>query len=65
MTGGLHSGNVAEFLAAGAIAVTAGSGVVSPALAAESRFAEVRQRAAEFVDAVAAAPQGYRDGTQP
>jgi 2-dehydro-3-deoxyphosphogluconate aldolase / (4S)-4-hydroxy-2-oxoglutarate aldolase len=55
MTGGLHSGNAAEYLAAGAIAVTAGSGVVSPALAAESRFAEIRLRAAEFVDAVATA----------
>jgi 2-dehydro-3-deoxyphosphogluconate aldolase / (4S)-4-hydroxy-2-oxoglutarate aldolase len=52
MSGGLHSGNVAEYLAAGAIAVTAGSGVVSPAMAAESRFAEIRLRAAEFVDAV-------------
>lgn len=51
-TGGLHAGNAAEYLAAGAIAVTAGSGVVSPALAAESRFAEIRLRAAEFVDAV-------------
>lgn len=52
MTGGLHAGNAAEYLAAGAIAVTAGSGVVSPALAAESRFAEIRLRAAEFVKAV-------------
>ena len=38
-----------------ALAVTAGSGVVSPALAAESRLAEIRQRAGEFVDAVATA----------
>ncbi|HEV2782609.1 MAG TPA: aldolase [Actinophytocola sp.] len=52
-TGGLDAGNAAKFLAAGAVAVTAGSGVVSPALAAESRFAEIRQRAAEFVAAVA------------
>jgi 2-dehydro-3-deoxyphosphogluconate aldolase / (4S)-4-hydroxy-2-oxoglutarate aldolase len=52
MTGGLHSGNAAPYLAAGAIAVTAGSGVVAPALAAESRFAEIRLRAAEFVNAV-------------
>jgi 2-dehydro-3-deoxyphosphogluconate aldolase/(4S)-4-hydroxy-2-oxoglutarate aldolase len=55
MTGGLHAGNVTEYLAAGALAVTAGSGVVSPGLAQESRFAEIRQRAAEFVDAVNAA----------
>ncbi|MCA1655900.1 MAG: aldolase [Pseudonocardiaceae bacterium] len=48
-TGGLHAGNAAEFLAGGALAVTAGSGVVSPALAAESRFAEIGQRAAEFL----------------
>jgi 2-dehydro-3-deoxyphosphogluconate aldolase / (4S)-4-hydroxy-2-oxoglutarate aldolase len=52
MSGGLHAGNVAEYLTAGAIAVTAGSGVVSPALAQESRFSEIRRRAAEFVDAV-------------
>jgi 2-dehydro-3-deoxyphosphogluconate aldolase / (4S)-4-hydroxy-2-oxoglutarate aldolase len=51
-TGGLHAGNAAEYLTAGAIAVTAGSGVVSPEFAAESRFAEIRRRAAEFVKAV-------------
>jgi 2-dehydro-3-deoxyphosphogluconate aldolase/(4S)-4-hydroxy-2-oxoglutarate aldolase len=51
-TGGINAANAAEFLAAGAIAVTAGSGVVSPELAAESRFAEIRVRAAEFVQAV-------------
>nr|WP_042187156.1 bifunctional 4-hydroxy-2-oxoglutarate aldolase/2-dehydro-3-deoxy-phosphogluconate aldolase [Kibdelosporangium sp. MJ126-NF4]CEL17852.1 4-hydroxy-2-oxoglutarate aldolase @ 2-dehydro-3-deoxyphosphogluconate aldolase [Kibdelosporangium sp. MJ126-NF4]CTQ90924.1 4-hydroxy-2-oxoglutarate aldolase (EC 4.1.3.16) @ 2-dehydro-3-deoxyphosphogluconate aldolase (EC 4.1.2.14) [Kibdelosporangium sp. MJ126-NF4] len=54
-TGGLTAANAAEFLDAGALAVTAGSGVVSPALAAESRLAEIRQRASEFVDAVATA----------
>lgn len=52
VSGGIHAGNVAEYLAAGAIAATAGSGVVSPELAAESRFAEIRLRAAEFVEAV-------------
>lgn len=52
-TGGLHTGNAAEFLAGGAIAVTAGSGVVGPALAAESRFAEISARAREFLAAVA------------
>ncbi len=52
MSGGLHAGNIAEYLAAGAIAVTAGSGVVSPTLAAESRFAEIRLRATEFLEAV-------------
>jgi 2-dehydro-3-deoxyphosphogluconate aldolase/(4S)-4-hydroxy-2-oxoglutarate aldolase len=50
-TGGLHAGNAAEFLAAGALAVTAGSGVVGARLAAESRFAEIGRRAAEFLAA--------------
>jgi 2-dehydro-3-deoxyphosphogluconate aldolase / (4S)-4-hydroxy-2-oxoglutarate aldolase len=54
-TGGLHAGNAAEYLEAGALAVTAGSGVVSPALAAGSRLSEIRLRASEFVDAVATA----------
>lgn len=54
-TGGLHAGNAAEYLEAGALAVTAGSGVVSPALAASSRLSEIRLRASEFVDAVATA----------
>ena len=52
VSGGIHAGNAAEYLAAGAIAATAGSGVVSAELAAESRFAEIRLRAVEFVDAV-------------
>ena len=52
VSGGIHAGNAAEYLAAGAIAATAGSGVVSPELAAGSRFAEIRLRAAEFVAAV-------------
>jgi 2-dehydro-3-deoxyphosphogluconate aldolase/(4S)-4-hydroxy-2-oxoglutarate aldolase len=52
VSGGITAGNAAEYLAAGAIAATAGSGVVSPTLAAESRFAEIRVRAAEFVAAV-------------
>jgi 2-dehydro-3-deoxyphosphogluconate aldolase/(4S)-4-hydroxy-2-oxoglutarate aldolase len=54
-TGGLNTGNAASFLEAGALAVTAGSGVVSPVLAAESRLSEIRLRAAEFVDAVSKA----------
>lgn len=52
VSGGIHAGNAADYLAAGAIAATAGSGVVSPELAAGSRFAEIRLRAAEFVAAV-------------
>jgi 2-dehydro-3-deoxyphosphogluconate aldolase/(4S)-4-hydroxy-2-oxoglutarate aldolase len=52
VSGGIHAGNAAEYLAAGAIAATAGSGVVSPELAAGSRLADIRLRAAEFVAAV-------------
>ncbi len=52
-TGGLTAENAAAFLAGGALAVTAGSGVVGPALAAESRFAEIGQRAREFLSAIA------------
>jgi 2-dehydro-3-deoxyphosphogluconate aldolase/(4S)-4-hydroxy-2-oxoglutarate aldolase len=52
-TGGLNAENAAAFLAGGAIAVTAGSGVVGPKLAAESRFDEISQRAKEFLAALA------------
>jgi 2-dehydro-3-deoxyphosphogluconate aldolase/(4S)-4-hydroxy-2-oxoglutarate aldolase len=52
VSGGIHAGNAADYLAAGAIAATAGSGVVSPELATGSRFAEIRLRAAEFLAAV-------------
>jgi 2-dehydro-3-deoxyphosphogluconate aldolase/(4S)-4-hydroxy-2-oxoglutarate aldolase len=51
-TGGLNAENAASFLAGGAIAVTAGSGVVSPKLAAESRLDEIGQRAKEFISAL-------------
>ena len=51
-TGGLNAENAAAFLAGGAIAVTAGSGVVSPKLAAESRLDEIAQRAKEFLAAL-------------
>jgi 2-dehydro-3-deoxyphosphogluconate aldolase/(4S)-4-hydroxy-2-oxoglutarate aldolase len=51
-TGGLNAENAASFLAGGAIAVTAGSGVVSPKLAAESRLDEIAQRAKEFLAAL-------------
>jgi 2-dehydro-3-deoxyphosphogluconate aldolase/(4S)-4-hydroxy-2-oxoglutarate aldolase len=52
-TGGLNATNAAAFLAGGAIAVTAGSGVVGPKLAAQSRFDEISQRAKEFLAALA------------
>lgn len=51
-TGGLNAENAASFLAGGALAVTAGSGVVGAKLAAESRFAEISQRAKEFLTAI-------------
>lgn len=51
-TGGLNADNAAAYLAAGAIAVTAGSGVVGAALAAESRFAEIAERAKAFLAAI-------------
>jgi 2-dehydro-3-deoxyphosphogluconate aldolase / (4S)-4-hydroxy-2-oxoglutarate aldolase len=54
-TGGITTDNAADFLAGGALAVTAGSGVVAPALAAESRLADIAERASAFVAAVAAA----------
>jgi 2-dehydro-3-deoxyphosphogluconate aldolase/(4S)-4-hydroxy-2-oxoglutarate aldolase len=52
-TRGLNAENAAAYLESGAIAVTAGSGVVGPKLAAESRFDEISQRAKEFLAALA------------
>jgi 2-dehydro-3-deoxyphosphogluconate aldolase / (4S)-4-hydroxy-2-oxoglutarate aldolase len=54
-TGGVTTENAASFLAGGALAVTAGSGVVGPVLAAESRLDEIALRARDFVAAVASA----------
>jgi len=51
-TGGLNAENAKAFLAGGALAVTAGSGVVGPKLAAESRFDEIAARAKEFLAAL-------------
>ena len=51
-TGGVTAAYAAEYLAAGAVAVTAGSGVVAPGLAVESRFAEIAAKAREFAAAV-------------
>ena len=51
-SGGIHTGNAADYLDAGAIAVTAGSGVVPADLAAQARLGEIRRRAVEFADAV-------------
>lgn len=51
-TGGLTAENAGAFLRGGAVAVTAGSGVVGPKLAAESRFDEISARAREFLAAL-------------
>lgn len=51
-TGGVSSANVAEWFAAGAVAVGAGSELCPPALAKAGRFEEISQKAAEFIQAV-------------
>jgi 2-dehydro-3-deoxyphosphogluconate aldolase / (4S)-4-hydroxy-2-oxoglutarate aldolase len=51
-SGGVDSSNVAQFLDAGAIAVSCGSNVVPPALVAAGRWHEIGQRAAEFTAAL-------------
>jgi 2-dehydro-3-deoxyphosphogluconate aldolase / (4S)-4-hydroxy-2-oxoglutarate aldolase len=47
-TGGVNAGNVADWFAAGVVAVGAGSELCPPQLAKEGRFEEIAQRAAEF-----------------
>jgi 2-dehydro-3-deoxyphosphogluconate aldolase/(4S)-4-hydroxy-2-oxoglutarate aldolase len=54
-TGGVSSANVADWFAAGVVAVGAGSELCPPQLAKEGRFAEITQRAADFVQVIAAA----------
>lgn len=48
-SGGVNAGNAAEFLAAGAVAVTAGTDVVAPADVAAGRWSEIATRATSFV----------------
>lgn len=48
-TGGVKSSNVADWFAAGVIAVGAGSELCPPQLAKEGKFSEISQKAAEFV----------------
>ncbi|MEV6432336.1 bifunctional 4-hydroxy-2-oxoglutarate aldolase/2-dehydro-3-deoxy-phosphogluconate aldolase [Nocardia sp. NPDC051463] len=48
-SGGVNAGNAAEFLANGAVAVTAGTDVVSPADVAAGRWSDIATRAASFV----------------
>ena len=50
-SGGLHAGNAAEWTAAGALAVTAGSSVVSPGFIDAADWETVTARAAEFTAA--------------
>jgi 2-dehydro-3-deoxyphosphogluconate aldolase/(4S)-4-hydroxy-2-oxoglutarate aldolase len=54
-TGGVSSGNVAEWFAVGVVAVGAGSELCPPQLAKEGKFAEITQRARDFAQVVKAA----------
>lgn len=51
-TGGVNINNVAEWFAAGAVAVGAGSSLCPGAWAKEGRFKDITLRAKEFVEAV-------------
>jgi 2-dehydro-3-deoxyphosphogluconate aldolase/(4S)-4-hydroxy-2-oxoglutarate aldolase len=51
-TGGVSAANVAEWFAAGVIAVGAGSELCPPQLAKEGRFDEITRLASEFVSVV-------------
>ncbi|MEC3958711.1 bifunctional 4-hydroxy-2-oxoglutarate aldolase/2-dehydro-3-deoxy-phosphogluconate aldolase [Nocardia sp. CDC153] len=51
-SGGVNAGNAADFLAHGAVAVTAGTDVVPPAAVAAGEWAEIASRAAAFVRAM-------------
>jgi 2-dehydro-3-deoxyphosphogluconate aldolase/(4S)-4-hydroxy-2-oxoglutarate aldolase len=54
-SGGVDESNAAEFLRAGAIAVSAGTSVVSPKLVVDGGFEEITARAKAFVAAFSAA----------
>lgn len=54
-TGGVNSGNVAEWFATGVVAVGAGSELCPPQLAKDGKFDEITKRAAEFVEVVKSA----------
>lgn len=59
-TGGVSIDNVAEWFAAGAVAVGAGGELCPPNLAKEGKFDQITARARQFADAVAAARGGQR-----
>jgi 2-dehydro-3-deoxyphosphogluconate aldolase/(4S)-4-hydroxy-2-oxoglutarate aldolase len=48
-SGGVNDGNAADFLACGAIAVSAGTGVVPPQSVASGDWSDIASRAASFV----------------
>jgi 2-dehydro-3-deoxyphosphogluconate aldolase/(4S)-4-hydroxy-2-oxoglutarate aldolase len=52
-TGGVEVDNIADWFAAGAVAVGAGSNLCPTAWAKEGRFGDITARAEEFVAAVA------------
>ena len=54
-TGGVNASNLADWFAAGVVAVGAGSELCPPQLAKEGKFDEISNRAAEFCRAVQAA----------
>ena len=53
-SGGVNAGNAAQFLASGAVAVTAGTDVVSPASVAAAQWDDITARAQAFVAAISA-----------
>ncbi|HTP00742.1 MAG TPA: bifunctional 4-hydroxy-2-oxoglutarate aldolase/2-dehydro-3-deoxy-phosphogluconate aldolase [Anaerolineales bacterium] len=54
-TGGVSASNVADWFAAGVIAVGAGSELCPPQLAKEGKFDEISKRASDFVKVIQAA----------
>lgn len=57
-TGGVNAGNLGEWLAAGAVAVGAGSELIPAAALASGDYAALTQKAAEFMAALAVARRG-------
>jgi 2-dehydro-3-deoxyphosphogluconate aldolase / (4S)-4-hydroxy-2-oxoglutarate aldolase len=51
-SGGVNAGNAAEFLASGAVAVTAGTDVVPPAAVVGGQWSDIASRAASFVSSI-------------
>jgi 2-dehydro-3-deoxyphosphogluconate aldolase/(4S)-4-hydroxy-2-oxoglutarate aldolase len=62
-TGGIDAGNAADYLAAGALAVCAGSAVVPAGMAASGDLAGIAVRAGEFTSAVLGARHGSEERT--